>query len=280
MIRHVAIAVALCVVVTSIGRAQGPGPNLLGYTVDNLVDLYVQLALSREAGTDTEGTGILTKWPPEAAIRIFAQPSETLIERDGPELFINETKRISDFIASPISHPKIVTYDAVQLAEVARQARLDGSAKYFENSVSVYIATRKELLEKMLEIQRLVTPLFPDYLIAAVSNAKKTACVGWNARRGDADWNLYRAFVFIEYKDKPTLDSCLYEEVMQSFGIPDDFPPGTPSIFNDDDVYHEPTELDLLLWRVHADPRLRAGMKEEEVRPIARQIIEELLAGK
>jgi len=259
----------------SIGWAQGAEPKLLGYTIDDLVDRYVELALSREAGTSSEGSGTLAKWSPDASVRIFPQPSASIAAPT--DLFVSETKRISDSLASLITHPKIVTLDLAELEEAARQAKADGSAAFFENSIAVYIAPRNELLAKMLEIKEKVTPLFPDYLISAVSNANKTACVGWNLRRGAADFSLYRAFIFIEYYDQATLDACLYEEIKQSFGIPNDFPAGTPSIFNDDDVYQVPTPLDLLLWRVHADPRLKVGMKEQEVRPIARRIIEEFM---
>ena len=64
---------------------------------------------------------------------------------------------------------------------------------------------------------------------------------------------------------------------MQSFGISNDLPSGTPSIFTDDEAYNEPTELDWLMWQLHGDPRLEAGMAEDDVRRIAPEIIETLL---
>jgi hypothetical protein len=272
------VAVAICAATTWVGGAQSQDePALLDYTVDDLVDLYVELALSEEAGADNDNDGYLHKWPPGASVRIFPQPSATLINRYGVDLFVDETKRIADRLASMVAHPKVVTFRSAELEEFARQARLDGTGTFFESSVGIFVAPRDELFERMHEIDR-QNPVFPDAFLTELPRMSEPICAGWTTIRGASDWSLYRGVIFIEYSDR--LGACLYEEIMQSFRIANDFPAGTPSIFNDDNAHGEPTELDLLLWRVHGNPRLVAGMAEDQVRPIARQLIVEFLAPK
>lgn len=249
-------------------------PSLLGYSVDELASLYVELALSREGDPDSQSAGRLGKWLPDTSVRILPQPSATLVTQYGASRFVDETKRISDILGSLVAHPTIVTFDLPGLEEFARQARLDGTGEFLRDSVVIIAGTKAELFQAMLDISW-NNPSFPKALIDALRGSSETFCAGWNTRLNENVWNLDRGFLFIEYSE--TFDACLYEEIMQSFGIPQDFPDGTPSIFNDDNVYGEPTELDLLLWRVHGDPRLKAGMTRDEVLPLAHEIIPTLL---
>ncbi|WP_282604572.1 DUF2927 domain-containing protein [Pelagibius sp. Alg239-R121] len=73
-----------------------------------------------------------------------------------------------------------------------------------------------------------------------------------------------------------TLESCVYEETIQSMGL-----------FNDDDTlfntmftdsfkeYLFPTELDWMMLRILYDPRIENGMTRKQAMPIVRQILKE-----
>lgn len=70
---------------------------------------------------------------------------------------------------------------------------------------------------------------------------------------------------------------CIFEEIFQSFGLPADHWTYRPSLMCEADRHIiEPTEIDRLLLKALYDPRLKAGMSEEEAMPIAAEILREL----
>jgi hypothetical protein len=70
--------------------------------------------------------------------------------------------------------------------------------------------------------------------------------------------------------------ACVVEELTQVLGLPNDSFDIHPSIFNDDDEYHELTWQDELFLRVLYDARVTPGMGRAEFEPVARGIIAEL----
>jgi hypothetical protein len=75
------------------------------------------------------------------------------------------------------------------------------------------------------------------------------------------------------------VEACVVEELTQVLGLPNDSFDIHPSIFNDDDEFHELTWQDELFLRVLYDPRVRSGMTREQFEPLAREILEELRPG-
>lgn len=98
------------------------------------------------------------------------------------------------------------------------------------------------------------------------------------ARGGGAVYTEAVAIVRAEHPDLTRL-SCYHEELSQGLGLAADSPRARPSVFNDDQEFALLTALDLLLLRLHYDPRLRPGWTEREARPIAYVIASELAAG-
>jgi hypothetical protein len=72
------------------------------------------------------------------------------------------------------------------------------------------------------------------------------------------------------------IDACIVEEVTQVLGLPNDSFDIHPTIFNDDDEYHQLTWQDQLMLEVLYDPRVKPGMTRQEFTPVARTIIEQL----
>lgn len=72
--------------------------------------------------------------------------------------------------------------------------------------------------------------------------------------------------------------ACIIEELTQVLGLPNDSFDIRPSIFNDDDEFHDLTWQDELFLRVIYDDRIRPGMARAEFQPVARAIIAELRA--
>ena len=75
------------------------------------------------------------------------------------------------------------------------------------------------------------------------------------------------------------MEACIHEEIAQMLGLPNDSPTAYPSIFNDNEEFALLTRHDEMLLEILYDPRLQVGMSIEEVRPIARQIAREVVAG-
>lgn len=248
----------------------------MGYSVDELVDLYVELALKFEAGTGMQGDGRVIKWNPDSVVKVVAQPVGTFISQNAlADTLVDETKRVTDAIASRAPDQQIVAFDRTELLRFVETARVIGPSA-LANSILVLLADRGELVKRIDTLsEQSPDAVSLKILLSQIPSINEPICAGWTLKEARRDTFVFRGFVFIEYS--PGVTGCLFEELMQSFGIYNDFPDGTASIFNDDNVYQEPTELDWLLWKVHLDPRIKSGMTEVEVRPIAHNIISEII---
>lgn len=69
------------------------------------------------------------------------------------------------------------------------------------------------------------------------------------------------------------IEPCLYRSLMASFGLGGQIGPATASMFSNPVKYESPTPLDWDLWRIHTDPRIRAGMSIDEALIAAKEII-------
>lgn len=85
--------------------------------------------------------------------------------------------------------------------------------------------------------------------------------------------------VLPDFMGDQNMHSCVVEEVTQALGLPNDSFTIRPSIFNDDDEFHDLTWQDELFLRVLYDPRVTPGMPRADFEPLARQIIDELRPG-
>lgn len=98
------------------------------------------------------------------------------------------------------------------------------------------------------------------------------------SRDGSAVYSEAVAVIRAEHPDLTRL-ACYHEELTQGLGLASDSTRARPSIFNDDQEFALVTDHDLLLLRMHYDPRLTPGMTESRARPIIFSIATELLAG-
>lgn len=115
---------------------------------------------------------------------------------------------------------------------------------------------------------RLITDMPPEIYCLALSFA----------RDGGATLTEAVAVIRAEHPDLTRL-ACYHEEIAQGLGLAADSPRARPSVFNDDQEFALLTALDLLMLRLHYDPRLSPGLREREAAPIALAIASELAAG-
>jgi hypothetical protein len=108
---------------------------------------------------------------------------------------------------------------------------------------------------------------------------RETLCIAVAFARGGG--SVYTESVAVIRAEHPDLTrlACYHEELAQGLGLAADDPSARPSVFNDDQEFALLTRLDLLMLRLHYDPRLRPGMSERVAAPIAFTIASELASG-
>lgn len=70
--------------------------------------------------------------------------------------------------------------------------------------------------------------------------------------------------------------TCIEEEISQSFGLTNDHPEVRPSLFNDDQEFALLTEHDAALLQMLYHPILRPGMRREEAEPLLPDVLDDL----
>ncbi|MEM9196317.1 MAG: DUF2927 domain-containing protein [Pseudomonadota bacterium] len=70
--------------------------------------------------------------------------------------------------------------------------------------------------------------------------------------------------------------TCIEEEISQSFGLTNDHPEVRPSLFNDDQEFALLTDHDAALLQMLYHPILRPGMRREEAEPLLSDVLDDL----
>ncbi|TQS74046.1 DUF2927 domain-containing protein [Rhodobacteraceae bacterium] len=123
-----------------------------------------------------------------------------------------------------------------------------------------------------------LVPGIDDSSVNAITQLPaSTFCVVFAFSQGsESRYSRAVAIIRGEHPDR-LRESCVHEELAQGLGLANDYPRARPSIFNDDEEFARLTRQDELMLQMLYDPRLRPGMTEEEVRPIAQVIASELM---
>lgn len=240
------------------------------YTDDQIAQLYLHLALGSEfAVLDSKyNTERIVKRDQSRPVNIIAIPQ--------PSVPIHETISMVNDVAGDIQrHSDDVEFRLYDEDGILNFINRDQSdlLDVFQDTVAIYVGSKVEI-EGAIEKAASVTPEVAEIYMGVAPQvaAGKPLCLGVSFRRWDRPQFIGKSLVWVEYG--PNLRECLYEEIMQSFGIANDFPVGVASIFNDDAVLKTPTPLDWELWRLHMHPRIQAGMQVEQVKNIIEEIID------
>jgi len=254
------------------GPSHAQGQTRPSVSEDQLVEYYVQLAFGSEFDfLDVSSPGdLIVKRDQAIEVNIVPLPQ--------PSVGLDETsplvRQVAEQIAARSGGVRLKTLTMDEMAAILRQGDEAWKA-ILPDSVLVNIGNRNELQESLEKYG--ANPVIDQMYkgtFAPPLNAEFPLCLSWAAGRGRGSPFIGAAVVWVE--NGPALEECLYEEIMQSFGIANDLPDGTPSIFSDDRKYRVPTSMDWWLWRIHTDPRIEVGMNVDEVRVMARKILEEI----
>jgi hypothetical protein len=168
---------------------------------------------------------------------------------------------------------KVTTLDARSAASYVT----NGGAEDIEanDTIIVNVGSRDEIRRSVLETSandpRLLA-LYQHVLEMATAAGVLQVCLTVSGTPKEGSAVLGRAVIWIE--DGPLLEACLYEEILQSFGLFNDFGYDLDSIFSDVNHVTRPSELDWCLWALHSHASIEPGMTGDEARPVARKIYE------
>ena len=260
-----AVAAATTFVMSS--TLAGPAVIPFGLSKTAIADLYERLAFGSEL--ETPGTERfrehIKKRDPKRVVRVVVLPQpSTPIDQTvaSAKAVIDE---ITDRSAAMDTH--VLSMDELsEILSATPERRSD-----LADALFVFIGNREELMAgigKVVAANGAVAGL--SAWASSLRGDEPMCFVMATSRDGTASIGYSMAWI----EAGAALEECLYEEVMQSFGIANDFPAGVPSLFSDDRVYRVPSELDWVLWRIHTDPRIVAGMSKMEARAVVSVILD------
>lgn len=229
---------------------------------ETVTDLYVHLAFNQEI--EPRHFSYLRKWG--EPIHIYTFPRDSVFDKgtEHANSVMNSVYDVVQDISTIIGPGRVLGLDSKAMTDLVTQSPFT-SIEDLVGGIAVYVGSRSELSD-IANALGAADRIIPETVHRYVDiNPVRPLCLGFALPRRDDHSILTIGWVLIE-DNESTIVECIYEELMQMFGILNDFPSGAPSLFNDDGVFSRPTELDRLLFAVHFDDRLEAGMTEEEVR--------------
>jgi len=247
-----------------------------GVSASELIDSYIEVAFFNEV---TGEKHTLRKFPQDTVVDIVLVPQDSIFDTPG---YVHELIALTDNIAeklnSALPTPALKALSANESIDFLFSFAPGGTPKT-ENWIMVIVGSIDEL-KNMMDIYESGWPdMFDDVrrFVLPVIEARNDAemnCFGQNFVDKSDEASLVVGFVFIQ--DNSFVEACLYEEVMQAFGLANDLPFGSPSIFNDDNVYDFPTPLDLAMWNLHFSPELKPGMEREQARTVISDLLSDI----
>lgn len=228
-------------------------------TPARLAETWVAVALRDEAPTGRSATpSVLRRWvqPVRYAIEFGASVPQTT--RDADHAAIGQ---LSARLAASSGHPISVAPPGA------------------EGNFHVLVLSESERRAAGAQFRALI-PGMDDRTVRLLTDMPRdTFCmVIAFSRDGTAVYSEALAVIRAEHPDLTRL-ACYHEELTQGLGLAADSPQAWPSIFNDDQEFALITDHDLLLLRMHYDPRLNPGMTESTARPLIFSIASEVLGG-
>lgn len=240
---------------TDDGRRDGP------VSASRLAAIWTDVALRDEppAGGPPMGASPLRRWERPVVYRLEFGPSVPA------SVQASDRARVAGLVA--------------QMSAAARHPMRLAAPGEAAGNFHVLVLSEAERRGSAARLRALVPGIDEAAVALVVDLPRETFCIVLSfARDGGAALTEAVAVIRAEHPDLTRL-ACYHEELAQGLGLAADSPRARPSVFNDDQEFALLTGLDLLLLRLHYDPRLRTGMTEREAAPIALAIAAELAAG-
>ncbi|MFP4275217.1 MAG: DUF2927 domain-containing protein [Paracoccaceae bacterium] len=237
-------------------RTDGGGPDT-PYTETDLMRHFERIAFydeyQRGAGLrpGSDRPGRLKKWTGPVRMDVEFGPSVTPAQRTADE---NEVRAYAARLARVTGHP--ISFSPEQA------------------NFHVLFLGSQEIGSAADRVRQLVPNVDPEALALFRDLPRGIHCLvlAFSGTPGGTDYARAVAVIRAEHPDL-LRSACIHEELAQGLGLANDSPRARPSIFNDDDEFALLTSMDEILLETLYDPRLRAGMRLDEARPILRRIL-------
>lgn len=239
-------------------RTDGGGPDT-PYSPDTLAQNFETIVFFDEYdgafGQRQSGPGRLRRW--EQPVRIATE--------FGASIPVAQRQQDSDAVAA----------FATRLSRVANHpiSRVSANANFHVLFMSHDDKT--QLTKRLQELAPTLSPEAQTFL----TNMPLTVECSVVAFAGTSSSYSYTKAIAVIRAELPDLlrQSCIHEEIAQGLGPANDSRAARPSIFNDDDEFAYLTSHDELLLKMLYDPRLKAGMTQDEAHGAVRIIARELM---
>lgn len=223
-----------------------------------LAETYIDVAMRDEHLRGRAGGNVLRRWAAPVRYSLEFGDSVRPANRDRDRA---EVAQLANRLATAARHP-------ISLAG-------PGTGGNFH----VLVLSEAERRAAGPRLRALVPGIDESAVSLITDMPRETYCLVIAFARGvDAVYSEAVAVIRAEHPGL-TRQACYHEELTQGLGLASDSDRARPSIFNDDQEYALITAHDLLLLRLHYDPRLGPGMTETTARPIVFTIASELVPG-
>ncbi|MCC0075934.1 MAG: DUF2927 domain-containing protein [Rhodobacter sp.] len=229
-----------------------------------LAEDYIDIALHEEHTRTATGFG----GPANSVLRRWEVPVQYALEF-GPSVSRATRLRDQTQVAQLAARLAVASGHAISVSPPGSTA----------GNFHVLILSESERRAAAPRLRQLVPGIDEGAVRLITDMPRETFCLVMAfSRDGSAAYSEAVAIIRAEHPDLTRL-ACYHEELTQGLGLASDSDRARPSIFNDDQEFALLTDHDLLLLRIHYDPRLRPGMTEATARPLIFTIASELVAG-
>lgn len=241
------------------GRLSGSAPSAA-----RLAEDYIDIALREEHARTHSGFGgaarsVVRRWDTPVQYRLEFGPS------------VSRARQIQD-------HGSVADL-TTRLASAARHPISLAPLGSTQGNFHVLVLSESERLAIGPRLRELVPGIDEAAVRLAADLPRETFCLVMAfSRGGNAVYTEAVAIIRAEHPDLTRL-ACYHEELTQGLGLASDSANARPSIFNDDQEFALITDHDLLLLRLHYDPRLSPGMSQARAERVIFSIASELTAG-
>ena len=242
------------------------GADTMALSAGRLADIYVEIALHDEYLRTARGFVARTS---AARLRRWEEPVRYRLEF-GPS--VPASRRASD-------HAEVAALVNRMSSAARHPMRLLPPGAAEGGNFHVLVLSESERRAAAPRLRALVPGIDAAAVRLVTDMPRETFCMVLAfSRRDDDVYSDAIAIIRAEHPDLTRL-ACYHEELAQGLGLANDSVQARPSVFNDNQEFALLTVLDLLLLRLHYDPRLAPGMSEAEARPIVLRIAADLVGG-
>lgn len=251
------LVAALCAVVANASDTQSNG--------EAIVEAYLALAVGTELPSETSLNDVITKRPLDDITIVVPFPLPSSFSYH----FFSDVERVVEEISARSTGLKI---QALRVEEASKFVSAP-QVPVRNDAIVVHLGSRDEIRAAVALAAKDDPHLLEVYseLVDQAVQYDQDVCL-MASRFVEAGVPVVgKAIVWIE--DGSRVQECLYEEILQAFGISNDFQYDINSIFSDSIGVMRPSALDWCFWAIHTNAAIKPGMTREAAKAAALELV-------